>query len=333
MASRSLSLGFLSEAMAAIRASAALTSNFMNEMAVSTPVSVPLATAQVKRPTRVRVEHPVREARSSVVQSWNPVSTVPVTIHNFPSLEPLHLERWSVQHLYLPLRRDILHHAVVYEGDKTRQGSASSKTRWEVHGSHRKMYAQKGTGRARRGDKQSPLLRGGGKSFGPRPRDFSSKLNRKVYDKAWRTALSHRYRQGELIICSNGMELNPPRDFLMAADKLHLKDGLREAYLEKYMKGLMDRLCLGRDYGRTLFVTSKRRDLLFEAMELVPSEGMALDMDDVDVKDLLQTGRVIMERGVLEELLRRHQSDLVSSVVVNGLVQPAPAMGERVLWQ
>lgn len=255
---------------------------------------------------------------------------MPVTIHRFPSLEPLRLEHWSVQHLYLPLRRDILHHAVVYEGDGARQGTASSKTRWEVHGSRRKLYPQKGTGRARRGDRQSPLLRGGGKSFGPHPRDFSSKLNRKVYDKAWRTALSHRYRQGELIVCDKALDLSLPRDFAVAAGSL--KDGLRESYLAKYMKGVLNRLGLGGSHGRTLFVTSTRRDTLFEAMELVPSEGTALDMDDVDVKDLLQTARVVMERGVLEELLRRHQSDLVSNVVVNGIVRPPPAMGEKVSW-
>ncbi|EQK99890.1 Ribosomal protein L4/L1e, bacterial-type [Ophiocordyceps sinensis CO18] len=309
MASRGLSLGILNDAMAAIKASSALDPGTNPRLCLF--------------PLRLGVDAQPPQP---------PVSTVPVTIHNFPTLEPVHLEHWSVQHLYLPLRRDILHHAVVYEGDKTRQGSASSKTRWEVHGSHRKTVPQKGTGRARRGDRQSPLLRGGGKSFGPHPRDFSSKLNRKVYDKAWRTALSHRYRQGELIICGNAMNLGLPRDFVLAPDKV-LRDGLRESYLEKYMRGVMDRLCLGRDYGRTLFVTSERRDVLFEAMGLVPSEGVALDMDDVDVKDLLQTGKVIMERAGLEELLRRHQSDLMSNVVVNGLVRPPPAMGERVLWR
>lgn len=258
-----------------------------------------------------------------------PVSTVPVTIHRFPSLEPVGLEQWSVQHLYLPLRRDLLHHAVVYEGDCTRQGTASSKTRYEVHGSHRKVRQQKGSGRARIGTKQSPLQRGGGKTFGPRPRDFSTKLNRKVYDKAWRTALSHRYRQGELIICQDGMKLPLPPDFLHAAKSLG-RDGLREAYLEKYMRGVMHELRLGRDHGRTLFVTRDRSDALFEAMELVPSEGMALDLDDVDVKDLLQTGKVVMERCVLEEMLQRHQSDLVSSVAVNGLAQHGPPLGRRV---
>ncbi|KID64182.1 60S ribosomal protein L4, partial [Metarhizium brunneum ARSEF 3297] len=258
------------------------------------------------------------------------VSTVPVTVHSFPSLEPTSLEQWSVQHLYLPLRRDILHHAITFEGDNTRQGTASSKTRYEVHGSHRKVRPQKGSGRARLGTRQSPVLRGGGKTFGPKPRDFGTKLNRKVYDKAWRTALSYRYRRGELIICEDGMELALPPDFEMLADK-YMRDGLRETYLQKYMTGVLRTLGLGRADGRTLFVTGDPRDRLYEAMEQVPWEGRALDVEDVDVKDLLETGKVVMERSVLKEMIERHQSDLITRIAVGGLAKSAPSTGEVVL--
>ena len=264
------------------------------------------------RGTQVPSTPPLAKPRSNRI-----VSTVPVTIHSFPSLEPTSLEQWSVQHLYLPLRRDLLHHAIVYEGDNTRQGTASTKTRYEVHGSHRKVRPQKGTGRARLGTKQSPILRGGGKSFGPKPRDFGTKLNRKVYDKAWRTALSYRYRRGELLVCEDGMDLVLPADFEALADK-YMKDGLREAYLQKYMKQLLGTLGLGRSDGRTLFVTGDPREKLYEAMEQVPWEGRALDLEDVDVKDLLETGKVVMERDVLREMIERHQSDLVTKVAVAG---------------
>lgn len=260
------------------------------------------------------------------------VSTVPVTIHNFPSLEPTSLEQWPVQHLYLPLRRDLLHLAVVYEGDNTRQGTASTKTRWDVHGSHRKVRPQKGTGRARLGSKQSPLLRGGGKTFGPHPRDFGTKLNRKVYDKAWRTALSYRYRRGELIVCEDGMELTMPGDFEMIADK-YMKDGLREAYLEKYMGNVLEALGLGSEYGRTLFVTEGRRNRLFDAMEQTPTEGRAMNLEDVDIKDLLETGKVVMERAVLKEMMEQHQSDLVSRIFVQGMSPSGPPAGEKVIGQ
>ncbi|KAL3959351.1 hypothetical protein ACCO45_007513 [Purpureocillium lilacinum] len=231
----------------------------------------------------------------SILQSWNPVSTVPVTVHAFPSLEPTALDHHPVAHLHLPLRRDLLHAAVVYEGSHTRQGTASSKTRFDVHGSHRK----------------SPVLRGGGKTFGPHPRDFGIGLNRKVYDKAWRTALSYRYRRGELLVCEDGMRLDLPVDFELVAAK-YLRDGMREAYLKKYMGGVLARLGLGRADGRTLFVTAGDSEAgrLHEAMEQVPWDGRALDVDDVDVKDLLETGKVVMERAVLREMLERHQSDL-----------------------
>ncbi|KAG5927966.1 hypothetical protein E4U42_001503 [Claviceps africana] len=311
MASKS-GLGCLTEAMAALRVShkaAPLRMAFTRSMATEVPRTV---------------------STQSIIQSWNPTSTVPVTIHSFPTLEPTSLEHFSIQHLYLPLRRDLLHHAIVYEGDNTRQGTASSKTRHDVNGSHRKIRPQKGTGRARLGTKQSPLLRGGGKSFGPHPRDFGTKLNRKVYDKAWRTALSYRYRKGELIVCEDGMELSMPADFDMLAEK-HLKGELRESYLQKYMKGVLDALGLGRAHGRTLFVTGGPRDLLHEAMDKVPWEGRVLDVKDVDVKDLLETGSVVMEKSVLHEMIRRHQSDLLSRVAVRGLPQTGLSTGRAVL--
>ncbi|RAL64800.1 hypothetical protein DID88_001397 [Monilinia fructigena] len=97
-----------------------------------------------------------------------------------PTMEPVRFESYPSKHLYLPLRRDLLHRAVVFEGDNTRQGTASSKTRWDVHGSHRKIRPQKGTGGARLGWRQSPLIVGGGKSFGPHPRDFGTDLPRKI---------------------------------------------------------------------------------------------------------------------------------------------------------
>jgi len=75
--------------------------------------------------------------------------------------------------------------------------------------------------------------------------------------------------------------------------------------------------------GRTLFVTAGDSEAgrLHEAMEQVPWDGRALDVDDVDVKDLLETGKVVMERAVLREMLERHQSDLVSRVFVQGVPQ------------
>ncbi|OCH96077.1 ribosomal protein L4 [Obba rivulosa] len=97
-----------------------------------------------------------------------------------------------------PIRRDILHLCVVHYLDSLRQGTASTKTRSEVRGSGRKIRPQKGTGRARLGDAQSPMLRGGGVAFGPKPRDFSTKLNRKVIQMGMRVGLSARVKENAL---------------------------------------------------------------------------------------------------------------------------------------
>lgn len=126
------------------------------------------------------------------------------------------------------------------------------------------------------------------------------------------------------------MELAMPADFEMLAEK-YMKDGLRETYLQKYMAGVLETLGLGRADGRTLFVTGNPRERLYEAMEQVPWEGRAIGIEDVDVKDLLETGKVVMERSVLKEMIQRHQSDLVTRIAVSGLAKSVPSTGEAVL--
>jgi large subunit ribosomal protein L4 len=85
----------------------------------------------------------------------------------------------------------------MYEANR-RQGNASTKTRGETAYTTRKPYAQKGTGNARRGDFNSPLLRGGGVIFGPRPRDFGYRMPRKALREALRSALAGKLRDGEI---------------------------------------------------------------------------------------------------------------------------------------
>jgi len=86
----------------------------------------------------------------------------------------------------------IVHRALVRQMNNARQGTASAKTRAEVRGGGRKPWRQKGTGRARAGSSRSPLWRGGGVIFGPKPRDYSVKMNRKERQLALATALQSR---------------------------------------------------------------------------------------------------------------------------------------------
>lgn len=220
------------------------------------------------------------------------------TLYDFPTMEPVSLCSFKSTHLGLPLRRDILHRAVIYEGDKTRQGTASAKWRSEVVGSGRKIIMQKGTGYARVRDRKSPIRKGGGVAHGPHPRDFSTGLQRKVYDLAWRTALSYRYRKGELWVV---------RDRMQAPEQEH---GPASEVLRKIFRGNE----WGKAFGRSLLITTLPDQRLYAGMEKIAQDGLVKDILDVDVKDLLETGRVVIEKEALDTLLLMHQSDLGRSI-------------------
>ncbi|MDR1175923.1 MAG: 50S ribosomal protein L4 [Treponema sp.] len=100
----------------------------------------------------------------------------------------------------LPVNDDVIWYAINNELANKRQGNACTKDRGEVHGSNAKPYKQKGTGRARRGDKKSPVLVGGGVVFGPKPRDFSYSIPKKVKRLAMKTILSLKAQSDTLKI-------------------------------------------------------------------------------------------------------------------------------------
>ena len=97
-----------------------------------------------------------------------------------------------------PVNENLLYEAVRHSQAAARGGNAKTKTRHEVSGSGKKLWRQKGTGRARMGSIRSPLWRHGGTTHGPQPRDYSYKLPRKMLLGALRSALSAKLRDGEL---------------------------------------------------------------------------------------------------------------------------------------
>lgn len=104
----------------------------------------------------------------------------------------------------------IVHRALVRQQNNARQGNASAKTRAEVQGGGRKPWKQKGTGRARAGSIRSPLWRGGGVIFGPKPRDYSQKMNRKERRLALRTAIASR-GENMVVVESFGDQFSQPK--------------------------------------------------------------------------------------------------------------------------
>ena len=100
----------------------------------------------------------------------------------------------------LPVNEDVIYYAITNELANKRVGTACTKGRAEVHGSNAKPYAQKGTGRARRGDKKSPLMVGGGTIFGPKTRDFSYSIPKKAKRLAMKSILSLQAQSDRLTV-------------------------------------------------------------------------------------------------------------------------------------
>ncbi len=161
-----------------------------------------------------------------------------------------------------------------------RQGTASTKTRAEVSGSGKKPFRQKGTGMARRGSSRSPLMPGGGIVFGPRPRDYSQKVNRKVRRLALARALFERGRDGELLVIA-GWELSRPktRDLAAVLDQLH-------------------------PTGRLLLADAAVREALaLSARNLARVRVVA--SADLNVYDALGSSRLVCTEAALDHLLTR----------------------------
>ena len=161
-----------------------------------------------------------------------------------------------------------------------RAGTASTKTRAEVSGGGRKPYKQKGTGRARQGSIRSPILRGGGVVFGPQPRDFAKKLNKKTAALAFRRALSEKLAAGAVSVAA-GLEAIEPKT--------------------KALAGLLKKVAGGK---AALFVTGAANANLNRAVRNVPKTEVTTAAQ-ASVYQIMRYPTIVADAAGLDGLAKR----------------------------
>jgi large subunit ribosomal protein L4 len=151
-----------------------------------------------------------------------------------------------------------------------RQGTHKVKTRMEVKGSSKKLHKQKGTGGSRKGNIRNPLYKGGGTIFGPKPRGYDFKLNRKVKDLAKISALSYKAKANSIIVVED-IQLKAPKT--------------------SEMVGLIGGLKLGGK--KTLFVTPEYNDNLHLSLRNIPGQESSL-LADVNTYDIVNAEILVL---------------------------------------
>ena len=173
-----------------------------------------------------------------------------------------------------------VHDTVVAYRAAQRMGTACAKTVGEVSGSNKKPWRQKGTGRARAGSNQSPLWVGGGVVFGPRPRDFSKKVNNKTRQLALRKALTERLNAGDVQIVAD-LKLESPKT--------------------KGFLGLLKNLGVE---GSALFVDAAIDKNLSLASRNVPKIEIAT-ADGLNTYQVLKPAKLVFTKGAFDKITAR----------------------------
>jgi large subunit ribosomal protein L4 len=173
-----------------------------------------------------------------------------------------------------------VHDTVVAYMASQRQGNASTKTMGEVNGTGKKPWRQKGTGRARAGSFASPLWRGGGVVFGPKPRDYDKKVNKKVRQLALRKALGERLTAGDVILVDE-IKLASPKT--------------------KEFVGVVNRLGLE---GTTLFVIGASDTTVERAARNVAGVGLTTG-SRLNTYDVLKYDKLVFTKGAFEQIEAR----------------------------
>lgn len=175
----------------------------------------------------------------------------------------------------------VLKKALRLQLDSLRQGTAKTKTRTEVSGGGRKPYRQKGTGNARQGSIRATQYRHGGIVFGPTPRDYGFKTNKKEKALALKSALSHKLADGELIVIDN-----------IVMDNMKTKN----------VKAIIETLKLE---GKVLFVTKSEAENLYMATRNL-GYADAIMVEDLNVLDIVNSDTLVFDEeaiGYIEEAL------------------------------
>lgn len=175
------------------------------------------------------------------------------------------------------VKEHLLYDVVCYQQAKRRKGNASTKTRAEVSGSGTKPWRQKGTGRARAGCKRSPLWIGGGVVFGPHPRSYEFKLNKKVLKSALRSAISLKRKEGDLLVLEE-FDLEQPKTRLV--------------------KNILDRLEIQEK--SLLVIEGEQANLRLAARNL--SNVKVIDTDGLNVYDVLLYKKLILLRSAAKKI-------------------------------
>ena len=174
-------------------------------------------------------------------------------------------------------RKDILHRTVVYQLAKKRTGTHKVKNRAEITATTKKMYKQKGTGSARHGSKKVPQFRGGGRAFGPHPRDHSIKLTKKFRKLALRHALSSKLKDGNIVILSEA-KLSKPKTSLL---------------VKNLQKLAVD---------SALFIDAKEFDKNFELATMNIPNIDILPVQGINVYDMLKRDKLFITKAALKEI-------------------------------
>ena len=176
----------------------------------------------------------------------------------------------------VPVKKHLLHQVVVSQLSNKRAGTASTKSRSLVKSSGSKLYRQKGTGRARAGAASSPTRRGGGVAFGPSPRTYTQKVNKKVKRLAICMALSDKAMNDHLIL----------------VDDFSLPEIKTKNFLE-----IMDKF----EVGKALIVTQDKKENLERSSKNVPGVKV-LRCDGINVYDILKYDHLFLEQSALGKI-------------------------------